>query len=239
MTSIIRYLINKINKPMKPPYKITLSRKSKDEKGLESIKGGGEYKVRSRDKVANPVNPSKTLARGSVVSVKPKSEVVKTPVSAPTTYKSTTIDVPKSKFVPGDFQKGVKDRPTTMALGKQLNEDPKKTAARMDAQSKGETSYTGRKGQSEYSGRIEKSFEKKEIKMPVTAKPTYKSETVTKNVTSVKAPVGGAPAGRGGTTKRGHVEWLDRKGENKAFTSKPNTGGKTKIKWTGSKVKRY
>lgn len=224
---------------MKPPKKITLSRKSKDEQGLESIKGGGEYRIRSRDKVANPVNPSKTLSRGSVVSVKPKTEVVKTPVAPTTTYKSTTIDVPKAKFVAGDFQKGVKDRPTTMALGKQLNEDPKKTATRMDAQAKGETSYTGRKGQAEYSGRIDKGFEKKEIKIPVPGKPTYKSEIVTRNVTSVKEPVKSAPVGRGGVTKRGHVEWLDRKSENKAFTSKPNTGGKTKIKWTGSKVKRY
>lgn len=225
---------------MKPPYKITLSRKSKDEKGLESIKGGGEYRIRSRGKIANPVNPSKTLARGSVVSVKPKTEVIKTPVSSPTTYKSTTIDVPKSKFIPGDFQKGVKDRPTTMALGKQLNEDPNKTSARMEAQAGGQTSYLGRKGQSEYSGRIEKSFDKKTINVPVPAKPTFKTETVTRNVTSVKNPsVASAPAGRGGTTKRGHVEWLDRKGENKAFTKKPNTGGKTKIKWTGSKVKRY
>lgn len=226
---------------MKPPYKkITLSRQSKDEQGLESIKGGGDYTIRSRGKITSPTNPNKTLSRGSVVSVKPKSEViVRQGPSTPTTYKSATIDVPKAKFVAGDFQKGVKDRPTTMALGKQLNEDPKKTAARMDAQAKGETSYTGRKGQSEYSGRIDKGFEKKEIKIPVPGKPTYKSETVTRNVTSVKEPVKSAPVGRGGVTKRGHVEWLDRKSENKAFTSKPNTGGKTKIKWTGSKVKRY
>ncbi len=238
MTSIIRYLINKIKKPMKPP-KIILSRKSKDEQGLESIKGGGEYTIRSRGKITSPTNPSKTLSRGSVVSVKPKTETVTTATSNPPTYKSTTIDVPTSKFVSGDFQKGVKDRPTTMALGKQLKEDPKKTASRMDAQSKGETSYTGRKGQAEYSGRIDKGFEKKKINMPVPSKPTYKSETITKNVTSVKSPVSNAPAGRGGVTKRGHVEWLDRKSENKAFTSKPNTGGRTKIKWTGSKVKRY
>lgn len=224
---------------MKPPKKITLSRKSKDEQGLESIKGGGEYKIRSRDKVANPVNPSKTLSRGSVVSVKPKTEVVKTPVAPTTTYKSTTIDVPKSKFVPGDYQNEVVDRPTTMELGRQLREDPKKTVTRMAAQALGETSYTGRNGQKEYSGRIEKSFDKKEIQFPVQSKPTYKSETITRNVTSVKSPVGGTPAGRGGKTKRGHVEWLDRKKENKAFTSKPNTGRKTKIKWTGTKVKRY
>ena len=212
-----------------PVYPIT--RKAKDEKGLSAIKGGGTYTVRSRNKVSHPTKPSQTLSRGSVVTVKPKTETR----TSPTTYKSVSIDVPKEKFVAGDFQKSAKDRPTTMALGKQLKEHPAKTVARMDAQSKGQTSYPGRKGQSEYSGRIEKSFEKKEIKMPVPGK----SETITRNVTSVKSPVGGTPAGRGGKTKRGHVEWLDRKKENKAFTSKPNTGRKTKIKWTGTKVKRY
>lgn len=213
-----------------PVYPIT--RKAKDEKGLSAIKGGGAYTVRSRNKVANPTNPSQTLSRGSVVTVKPKTETN----TSPTTYKSVSIDVPKEKFVAGDFQKSAKDRPTTMALGKQLKENPAKTVARMDAQSKGQTSYPGRKGQSEYSGRIEKSFEKKEIKMPVPGK----SETITKNVTTVKSPAPkGSGGGQGGVTKRGHVEWLDRKSENKAFTSKPNTGGRTKIKWTGSKVKRY
>lgn len=218
-----------------------ISRKAKDQKGLESIQGGGSYTVRSRNKVANPTNPTKTLSRGSVVTVKPKSEVItKQGPPSPTTYRSATIDVPKSKFVAGDFQKGVKDRPTTMALGKQLNEDPKKTATRMDAQSKGQTSYPGRKGQSEYSGRIEKSFEQKKINIPVPGKPTSTKETVTRNVTTVTNPQSrNAPVGGGGVTKRKHVAWLDQKSENKAFTKKPNTGGGTKIKWTGAKVKRY
>lgn len=213
-----------------PTYPI--SRKKKDLKGLESIKGGGAYMVRSRNKVKNPNNPNQTLSRGSVVTVKPKTETK----TSPTTYKSVSIDVPKQKFVPGDFQTGVKDRPTTMALGKQLKEAPAKTEARMNAQAKSQPSYIGRNGQSEYSGRFEKSFDKKEIKVPVPGK----SEAITRNVTTVKAPPPkGSLSGRGGTTKRGHVEWLDRKSENKAFTAKPNTGGKTKIKWTGAKVKRY
>jgi len=218
-----------------------ISRKAKDQKGLESIQGGGSYTVRSRNKVANPTKPTEMMTRGSVVSVKPKSEVItKQGPPSPTTYRSATINVPKEKFVAGDFQKGVKDRPTTMALGKQLKEDPAKTSARMDAQSKGQTAYPGRKGQSEYSGRIEKSFEPKQINVPVPGKPTTTKETVTRNVTTVTKPISrNAPVGGGGVTKRTHVSWLDEKSENKAFTKKPNTGGKTKIKWTGSKVKRY
>ena len=181
---------------MNPPYrKINLlSRKAKDEKGLASIKNGGDYVIRSKNKISNPTNPSQTLSRGSKVSVRTKSDVITKSSTSPTTYKSATIDVPKSKFVPGDMQKSVKDRPTTMALGKQLREDPKKTATRMDAQSKGKISYTGG-GKEEYSGRIQKSYEPRKINVPVPGKMSTSKETVITPVTTVKSPQTGNSKG--------------------------------------------
>lgn len=174
---------------MNPPYrKINLlSRKAKDEKGLASIKNGGDYVIRSKNKISNPTNPSQTLSRGSKVSVRTKSDLITKSSTSPTTYKSATIDVPKSKFVPGDMQKDVKDRPTTMALGKQLREDPKKTATRMDAQSKGKISYAGG-GKEEYSGRIQKSYEPRKINVPVPGKTIVSKEKVITPVTTVKSP---------------------------------------------------
>jgi len=182
--------------PMNPPYKKInfLSRKAKDEKGLASIKSGGDYVIRSNNKVANPTNPSQTLSRGSKVSVRTKSDVITKSSTSPTTYKSATIDVPKSKFVPGDMQKSVKDRPTTMTLGKQLREDPKKTATRMDAQSKGKISYAGG-GKEEYSGRIQKSYEPRKINVPVPGKMSTSKETVITPVTTVKSPQTGNSKG--------------------------------------------
>ena len=224
----------------KPPFgKINLlSRKGKDERGMASIAQGGDYKIRSKGKIADPTNPSQTLQRGSNVHVGTKTETISKPgPTSPTTYEDRPIDVPVKKFVPGSFHvnKPV-DEKTSMASGAIRHENPAKTQMRMEAQKNEQTSYDF-KGKKEYSGRHETVYKQGKIKVPVPGKPTVVKHTITKPIVKVTKPT--KPASQYVPKKQSfeNTPWTSTKKQTKAFTSHPNSGGHTKIKWRGSKVK--
>ena len=222
----------------KPPFrKINLlSRKTKDERGLASIQGGGEYTIKSRKKIPNPKNPSEMLPRGSNVSVATKTENVQHELPKPDKVTQKTYDLPVRKFIAGDYQDKPIDRPTTMQLGKQLNENPAKTQTRMGAQAQGKTSYDF-KGKKEYSGRVETTYKPVTVTKREPQKPTVISVPITKKVTNVTKPV----EVKGTVIKRKqsfeNTPWTSTKKQTKGYTSNPNKGGKTRVKWMGSKVK--
>jgi hypothetical protein len=222
----------------KPPFrKINLlTRKQKDERGLASISEGGNYTIRSRNKIPNPKNPSETLPRGSNVSVAQRTEQVKQEIPVPPKVETKEYQVPKHSFVPGDFQKKVIDRPTTMQLGKSMNENPAKTQARMNAQKEEKSSYNF-KGKEEYSGRKETSYKPVTVKKEIPQKPMVVSMPITRKVTNVTKPV----VPKSVVVKRSqnfeNTPWTGTKKQTKGYTSKPNSGGKTRVKWMGSKVK--
>lgn len=207
---------------------------------------GGDVIIKSKNKIASPTNPSKTLPRGAQVSYRNVNQVTKKPDSVvPAKEYSTTKTTPAKKiFVAGDHNppgKPTIDRPTTPSLGKALKESPSKTQTRMTAQSKEQPSYDY-KGKKEYSGRFETIpaktvTEKKTIpslKMP------GESYSVAKKQTIVKDQPTPFDAGqtRSNTTKQ--VNWLGTRKTTKGLTSKPSTGGKTKTIWkkSPSRIKR-
>jgi len=224
----------------KPPFaKINLlSRKAKDERGMASIAQGGSYKIKSKGKIADPTNPGQNLSRGSTVNVGMKSQTIEKPgPSTPTTYEDRPISVPQKTFVPGSFH-GNKpvDEKTSMASGALRHEKPEKTQMRMNAQKEGQTSYNY-KGKEEYSGRHETTYKQAKIKIPIPGKPTVTKETITRPVTSVQKPVKPASQSIPRQQSFENTPWTSTKKQTKAFTSHPNSGGRTKIKWSGSKVK--
>ena len=226
--------------PDKPPFsKINLlSRKAKDERGMASIAQGGDYKIRSKNKINNPNNPSQTLSRGSNVHVGMKSETITKPgPMSPTTHEERPIDIPVKKFVPGSFHgnKPVDER-TSMESGKVRHEHPAKTQMRIEAQKNQQTSYNF-KGKEEYSGRHETTYKQGKIKIPVPGKPTVVKETITRPVTTVTKPVKAASTYVPKKQSFENTPWTSTKKQTKAFTSHPNSGGRTKIKWNGGKVK--
>ena len=224
----------------KPPFrKINLlSRKAKDERGMASVAKGGDYKIRSKNKIADPTNPSQTLSRGSNVHVGMKSETISKPGPvSPTTYEDRPIDVPQKTFVAGSYH-GNKpvDEKTSMASGAIRHENPAKTEMRMEAQKNQQTSYNF-KGKEEYSGRHETTYKQGKIKIPVPGKPTVVKETITRPVTTVTKPVKAASTYVPKKQSFENTPWTSTKKQTKAFTSHPNSGGRTKIKWNGGKVK--
>lgn len=138
-----------------------IGRKAKDLRDLKNANAsGGSVVIRSKNKIVNPSNPSQTLGRGSTVTIAKKPVVTMdkptvTPGAKHTTVKKETTE----RYVPGDFQKQVHDRPTKGNEGvfKAMGESPKKTAQRDVAQSQKKVDYTTDSGKKEYSGRIAKS----------------------------------------------------------------------------------
>lgn len=223
----------------KPPFrKINLlSRKAKDERGVASVAQGGEYEIKSKNKIADPTAPSQKLTRGSKINVSMKSETIHKIGPTPNpTYQDKTIDVPVKKYIPGDFQKKIIDRPTTMEHGKTMNEAPAKTQMRINAQKEQKTSYT-HGGKEEYAGRNETSSKQVKIKVPVMRRPAITTETITRPVTTVTKPVKAASQIIKRKQSFENTPWTSTKKQTKGYTSNPNSGGRTRIKWNGGKVK--
>lgn len=246
----------------KPPFKKInlLSRKAKDEKGMAAIAQGGDYTIRSKGKIQSPVNPKETLARGSKVHVGTKNETLSATFKSPDTEQEKTYNVPQKKFVPGDISRmtgfehretsqghmdkatmstgkeTVHDRPTTPHMGKVQNESAAKTNARIEAQNQGKTSYNY-KGKEEYSGRHEVINKPVTVKTKVPGKVTVVKQTITRPHTTVTKPVMAASRSISRKQEFQNTPWTSTKSQTKAFTSHPNSGGKTKIKWNGGKVK--
>lgn len=214
-----------------------LSRKAKDERGMASIAAGGEYTIRSKNKIADPTNPSKTLERGSKVKVGMQSQTITRTTPGKTEHEEVTTHVPQTTFHPGDIPKDkVVDRMTTMATGAAARENPEKTKVRMEAQKSEKTSYDF-KGKKEYSGRYETKHVPHKITIAKVGEPTITRETMTKPVTTVTKPV----AAKSQVIKRKqefqNTPWTSTKRDTKGFTSNPNSGGRTRVKWSGSSVK--
>lgn len=199
-----------------------LSRKAKDQKGLSAIQGGGSYTIRSNNKIANPTGTG-TLSRGTKVKVSMSKETVTKPGPVqPMGYEKKTISVPKKTFIPGDMNPGTKinDRPTTIALGKKLNEHPEKTAARMKAQTMGQTSYISKSGKPEYSGRVATTYSDKTINAPSPKMSKPLTETISKKNITLEKPSGKAnPSGqnKGLTVKLRRTAGNNSKGQGQNF----------------------
>lgn len=236
--------------PNRPYSKINFrSRKEKDRRNIaaaQSAPYGGDVIIKSKQKIANPANKAQMLPRGAQVSFRNVNETVKNPdatVPAKKYTTSTTIPAQK-KFVAGDYNppgKPTVDRPTTMALGKQLKESPAKTQARMDAQKAEKPTYEY-KGKKEYSGRSEVIPAKTVTQEKTTPALTMKGEsyTVPKKQVITKSVVSRPDQGLTRKSTAKHVPWLADKKETKGLTTKPNTGGKTTTIWKKSpnKIKR-
>lgn len=246
----------------KPPFsKINLlSRKGKDERGMASIAQGGDYKIRSKNKINNPNSPNQTLSRGSNVHVGMKSETISRPLSKPGTTEEKTYNVPQKKFIAGDISKmngfehnetsnghidkatmstgkeTVQDRPTTPHMGSVQRENPAKTHARIEAQNQGKTSYNY-KGKEEYSGRHEVGYKQVKLKVNKPGSHTVMTHTINRPVTTITKPVKAASSYVPRKQAFENTPWTSTKKQTKAFTSHPNSGGRTRIKWNGGKVK--
>jgi len=230
--------------PNRPYSKINFrSRKEKDTRNIAAAKSapyGGDVIIKSKRKIENPANKSQMLPRGAQVSFRNVNETVKKPDTAVPAKKysvSTTIPAQK-KFVAGDYNppgKPTVDRPTTMALGKQLKESPSKTQTRMAAQKAEKPTYEY-KGKKEYSGRSEVIPAKMVTQEKKTPALTMKGEsyTVPKKQVITKTEVTPLDQGLTRKNKRLHVPWLSSKKETKGLTAKPNTGGKTTTIWKKS-----
>lgn len=175
------------------------------------------------------------LPKGSNVTVAKKVETKTTTVPMPDKTETKKYQVQVRKFVGGDYQDKPIDRPTTMALGKQLGENRAKTMVRMQAQKEGKTSYDFN-GKKEYSGRIETTTKPVTVEKKVLQKPMVISQPIIKKSVNVTKPV--APAAKVINRKQEfkNAPWTDSKKETKGYTSKPNKGS-MKVRWKGGKVK--
>jgi hypothetical protein len=194
----------------KPYRKINfLSRKAKDKRNIQFMKKrmdeGGSSSFVKKSNVPMEVSKGKYASkRGSTVSGSTKKVVTIEPSKM-----TVTTERKPGKYVAGDFQGKVHDRPTTMELGRSMKENPMKTQMRMDAQKRRQISYSVN-GKSEYSGR----------KAPdvMTTKSSFtpgKMGTSTKKQVSVVSPQQGGivqHSGKGPKRRLPRVKWL--KGRN-------------------------
>lgn len=238
-----------------------LSRKQKDQRSLAAANespNGGDVIIRSKGKIANPNNPTQTLSRGAQVSVRPRTETVKHPdINTPAQYEDRQVPHTKETFKPGDSNPKIKDRETTIALGKQLRENPEKTATRIKVQramGSGGTpeqagakrigdaiAYSHGKSKDEYAGRMEKSTEMKTERVMTAPAKTIpgRSETISRKQTIVHEHPMSPDQGLKRSRTAAHVPWLGSKSQTKGYTANPNTGGKTTTIWKKRSIKSH
>lgn len=213
-----------------------IGRRAKDAQAMQQAQQtGGSVTIRSKNKIANPTSPGRTLPRGSQVTYTKTPTVTKAPDTVTPGKRSVTVSkTTRDVYHPGDMQGNkVHDRPTTMALGKSMREAPAKTSQRMSAQSEGKTQYTTPSGKTEYSGRIEKrhTYETKVTKEPDRMK-IGKVSMGQKTTASVIQPAVKKPS-----DSRGHKGLIihhsagtNRQGKPQNFTS-VELGGKKLMKF--------
>lgn len=219
-----------------------IGRKAKDQKALAAANtSGGTVTIRSKNRITNPVNPAKTLGRGSKVIVRntPSLKIDKPTVTPGASHVNVTKQTSQI-YKPGDFQGKVHDRPTTETLGRSMGENPSKTRLRMKAQGEGRTSYKTASGKEEYAGRIEK---KTSYSTSISKDPDTKrmggSQVINRKSIDVSNPV--APK----KTLSGHTSFaiqrssgVDKKGRSQNYNN-VNMINKRGEKKTLIKIKTY